>query len=120
MPGKEGINVGFDHRMYCKVLNEAEIEKQETICERYSREYGVSSSRSSEDDNDEERSDYSEYESESLSSSSAESFDHSASEPAKIERSHNSNKLFDDILGKNINSLCMNYWQNVTIYKVVV
>ena len=106
MPGKEGINVGFDHRMYCKVLTEAEVEKQTRTCERYYGEGEESLHRSSDDDNDndnddnvEEGSDYSEYETESLSSSIAESSDQ-GSEPSKREASSKSNKLFDDILGK--------------------
>ena len=100
LPGKEGINVGFDHRMYCKVLNETEVEKQKRSCERYYREEDESISGSSDDDNeDEEGSVYSEYETESLSSSSAESLDQ-RSEPSSRERSQKSEKLFDDILGK--------------------
>mgnify|MGYP003331347801 CR=1 FL=1 len=112
LPGKEGINVGFDHRMYCKVLNETEVEKQTRNCERYYREEDESISRSSDDDNeDEEGSVYSEYETESLTSSLAESLDQ-RSEPSSRERSPESKKLFDDILGKNKNSfyyvlLCM-------------
>lgn len=100
LPGKEGINVGFDHRMYCKVLNETEVEKQTRTCEQYYREEDESISRSSDDDNeDEEGSVYSEYETESLSSSLAESLDQSP-ERSSRERSPKSKKLFDDILGK--------------------
>ena len=104
LPGKEGINVGFDHRMYCKVLNEAEVEKQTRTCERYYCEEVDSSRGSSDNDNDnddvspEEESDYSEYETESSSSSVADSSDQ-GSEPSKRGRSPKSNKLFDDILG---------------------
>ena len=105
LPGKEGINVGFDHRMYCKVLNEAEVEKQTRTCERYNCEEDESSRGSSDNDNDnddvsaEDESDYSEYETESSSSSIAESLDQ-GSEPSKRgSRSPKSNKLFDEILG---------------------
>lgn len=106
--------MGFDHRMYCKVLNEGEVEKQTRTCERYYREGEGSSSGSSDDDNDndndddnddvspEEESDYSEYETESSSSSMADSLDQ-GSEPSKRGRSPKSNKLFDDILGNNRN-----------------
>ena len=88
--------------MYCKVLNETEVEKQKRSCERYYREEDESISGSSDDDNeDEEGSVYSEYETESLSSSSAESLDQ-RSEPSSRERSPKSKKLFDDILGKDI------------------
>lgn len=98
--------MGFDHRMYCKVLNEAEVEKQTRTCERYYCEESESSRGSSDNENDdvspEEESDYSEYETESSSSSIAESLDQGL-KPPKRGRGPKSNKLFDDILGNNRN-----------------
>ena len=92
LPGCEGNNVGFDHRMYCKVLSEEEVEKQTLACEQYFRE-----EEEEEISSDEEGSDYSEYE----SSSSCSRGQVTDPGPERVRRERRApTPLFDDILGR--------------------
>ena len=75
LPGFQGANVGYDHRMYCNVLSEKEKLKQQFFSDGKRNDFCPQSSDSESDENDNDvESDYaSDYEEEEVEVSSSSS-----------------------------------------------